>query len=159
MSLTFFKAKKIIFIYTTFIIIIVNLLLPSNLNALQEPKVFFSSQGGVEEEVCRKISEATSKIYLAMFSFTSRNIAKKIVDAFNRGVDVRIILDKRQSEEFFSKFSYLKKKNINLKLLKGKTSKKEGFMHHKFIIIDDKLLLTGSYNFTASAERYNYENT
>jgi cardiolipin hydrolase len=31
-------------------------------------------------------------------------------------------------------------------------------MHHKFVIVDDQLVLTGSYNFTHSAAAYNFEN-
>ena len=33
-----------------------------------------------------------------------------------------------------------------------------GLMHHKVIIIDQKIVITGSYNFTAAAETTNDEN-
>jgi len=118
-----------------------------------EPKVCFSPNGACQEAVVTQISKAQRSIEIAMYSFTSREIAQALVEAKKRQVKVRVILDNAQIKDPYSKSRYLMGKGINVKFRLG-----PGLMHNKFAVIDGKVLLTGSFNWTASADRKNAEN-
>jgi phosphatidylserine/phosphatidylglycerophosphate/cardiolipin synthase-like enzyme len=92
-------------------------------------------------------------IDIGMYSFTSRQIAQALVDAKNRNVQIRIVLDKAQKNEQYSKSRYLISNGIDVKYHLG-----PGLMHNKFAVIDGQEVITGSFNWTASAEKRNEEN-
>lgn len=118
-----------------------------------DTKVYFSPNGGCQEAVITEISKARRSIDVAMYDLTSREIAQALVDAKKRGVKVRIVLDNAQVKEHFSKSRYLSSKRVDVKFHLG-----PGLMHDKFAVIDARVLLTGSFNWTASAEKKNAEN-
>ena len=121
--------------------------------AYAETKVYFSPNGGCQEAVITEISQARKSIDIAMYELTSREIAQALVDAKKRGVKIRIVLDNAQIKERFSKSRYLSSKRIDVKFHLG-----PGLMHDKFAVIDARELLTGSFNWTASADKKNAEN-
>ena len=90
---------------------------------------------------------------VAMFSFTSRPLARALVRAAQRGVRVRVVLDDGQAKSKYSKYRFLVNKGIPVKL-----DNRSAYMHHKFAVIDHKMVITGSYNWTASAKKRNDEN-
>jgi len=63
-------------------------------------------------------------------------------------------LKKDLSEEKYSKAGFLKKREIPIRY-----HKHEGLMHNKFAVIDDNIVITGSFNWTASADKRNDEKT
>ncbi len=129
--------------------------------AFGDVRVFFSPNGGCTDAVIYEINRARKSIDVAMYAFTSRPIARALVDAHRRGVRVRVIMDKKFAEKSrFSKHIYLMKRGIPVKLVSPPPGVRGrvGLMHHKFAVIDGRVLLTGSFNWTASAEKLNYEN-
>lgn len=118
-----------------------------------DTKVYFSPNGGCQEAVITEITKAQKTIDIAMYSFTSREIAQALVEAQARHVMIRIVLDKAQRKERYSKSRYLISKGIDVKFHFG-----PGLMHNKFAVIDGRALLTGSFNWTASANKRNEEN-
>jgi len=116
-------------------------------------EVFFSPQDNCASEIVSRIDDAKSSIHIAMYFFTSRPIAQALVGAKGRGVDVKVCLDKEQPTYEYSKSEYLRNKEINTRLVGG-----SGIMHHKFCVIDDHIVMTGSYNWTARADLENDEN-
>ena len=88
-----------------------------------------------------------------MYIFTNREIALPLIEARERGVKVRLYLDKEQVDYKYSQSRLLVQKGI-----KTRVSTNNYIMHHKFAIIDNRLLLTGSYNWTFSANNRNDEN-
>jgi phosphatidylserine/phosphatidylglycerophosphate/cardiolipin synthase-like enzyme len=116
-------------------------------------EVYFSPNGGCQEVIIKKIETATSTIDIAMYYFTSIPIAEALVKAEKRGVEVRMYLDKSQKKGKWSKGSYLAKNGAEIRYKKG-----SGLMHHKFAVIDGKVVITGSYNWTKAAEVRNDEN-
>ncbi|MFH0839380.1 MAG: phospholipase D family protein [Candidatus Omnitrophota bacterium] len=118
--------------------------------------VFFSPQDGCAKEVIYRIDQAQHSIYIVMYFFTSRDIAQALVRARQRGLEVRVCLhapEKSSEYDKYSKDGYLKNSGISVALIKGK-----GIMHNKFCIIDETIVLTGSYNWTKRAEYENDEN-
>ena len=121
--------------------------------AQAETRVYFSPNGGCQEAVVEAISKAQNAIDIAMYSITSRQIAQAVLKAKERQVKIRIVLDRSQIKEHYSKSRYLIGKGVNVKFLLG-----PGLMHNKFAVIDGRILLTGSFNWTAAADKKNAEN-
>jgi phosphatidylserine/phosphatidylglycerophosphate/cardiolipin synthase-like enzyme len=125
-------------------------------------KVFFSPNGGAHDAILKELKEAKSTIDVAMYILTDRELSKALIMAKDRGVNVRILLDSKSAEEIgYSKHHFLSEKQVAVKLdntHKSYGDKHEGIMHNKFAIIDNKVLITGSYNWTHSAEELNDEN-
>jgi len=120
---------------------------------LHAQEVYFSPKGGCAERIIQEIDRADSLIDVAMYSFTSEPIAEALVRAFRRGVRIRVLLDKGQAGGKYSKDEYLAQNGIEVVL-----DRRRGKMHNKFCIIDRNVLITGSYNWTKSAEEENQEN-
>lgn len=115
-------------------------------------EVCFSPEGGCQEEVMREISLASSYIQVAMYYFTSKDMAKALVGARDRGVEVKVLLDTSQGKLDYSQARFLLNKGIPLRFYSG-----EGKMHQKFCIIDDRLVFSGSFNWTEAADKKNAE--
>lgn len=113
----------------------------------------FSAGQGIEWIIECEIDNAGKRIDAAVYTFTSRPLAQALVDAQKRGVRVRVILDPSNASGSYSKAAYLVKNGIEVRTEKG-----AGLMHHKFALLDDSVLITGSFNWTASAEAENDEN-
>jgi len=88
-----------------------------------------------------------------MYSFTYEPIAEALIRAKNRGIKIRILMDKGQSQRRYSKYKYLL--NNGIAVIQDRHA---GIMHNKIAIIDGKILFTGSYNWSKSAEERNQEN-
>ena len=120
----------------------------------EEPiQVFFSPEEDCGAEILKRIEESKKSIDAAIYLFTSRTLSRAIVNAHNRGVKVRIILEGENVKDKFSKDEFLREKGIPIRIREDR-----GIMHNKFSIIDGEILITGSYNWTHSADLYNDEN-
>lgn len=117
-----------------------------------EPAVYFSPAGGCTESVVGAIHRAGKEIRVQAYSFTSAPIAAALVDAHRRGVDVRVILDRRQAAGVGCRGQELAAAGILVA-----TDGKHPIAHNKLILIDGRWVITGSFNFSAQAER-NAEN-
>ena len=121
--------------------------------AFADTQVYFSPNGGCQNAVITEIGKAQKTIDIAMYYLTSREIAQELVRAKDRNVKVRIVLDKSQEAQAYSKSRYLIKRGFEVKYHTG-----PGLMHNKFALIDDKMLITGSFNWTPTANQKNEEN-
>ncbi len=119
----------------------------------QTIKVYFSPNGGCQHAVISEIKKAAQTIDIAMYYLSSRDIARALVKAQQHNVQIRIVLDQSQEIEAASKSGYLVKNGLQVRYHLG-----FGLMHNKFAIIDGKTLITGSFNWTLTAEERNEEN-
>jgi phosphatidylserine/phosphatidylglycerophosphate/cardiolipin synthase-like enzyme len=134
-----------------FFLITIFLILAFNANA--SISVCFTPGENCAAEIVNEINTAKNTVLVQAYSFTSAPIAKALVDAKKRGVDVKVILDKSQSSQRYSSSHYLARNNINTWF-----DFKHAIAHNKIIIIDDKEVITGSFNFTKAAQEKNAEN-
>lgn len=118
-------------------------------------EVYFSPDGHIQDRIIKAIDASNFSIDLAIFDFTSQDIKSAFERAKKRGVKICIIADSRQAKGAYSVIKTLLSEEFNIKIVRGK---KRGIMHNKFAIFDKRLLVTGSYNWTANAEHFNYEN-
>jgi phosphatidylserine/phosphatidylglycerophosphate/cardiolipin synthase-like enzyme len=114
---------------------------------------YFAPENNVEKIIIRHLNKAEKSIRFMAFSFTSNKIAETMAAASKRGVNVSGIFEKKGSDGRYSKYRMLKSEGI-----KVKTDKNKHLLHHKVIIIDDKTVITGSYNFSKNANKNNDEN-
>jgi phosphatidylserine/phosphatidylglycerophosphate/cardiolipin synthase-like enzyme len=113
----------------------------------------FSPRQGSTALIVRTIGEAHKSIRVAAYTFTSRTIAEALANAHKRGVNVRVVLNKSQRTSRSSVAGWLGDNGIPVRF-----NSRYAIMHDKFLIIDDKTLETGSFNFTKAAETRNAEN-
>ena len=121
--------------------------------AIAETKAYFSPNGGCTDAIVREINNARKTVDVMMYSFTSRPIVQAMEKAKERGVAIRVLLDKGQETQKYAKGRYFVNKGIAVKYDTG-----SGLMHNKVGIIDGRIMFTGSFNWTAQAEKYNAEN-
>jgi phosphatidylserine/phosphatidylglycerophosphate/cardiolipin synthase-like enzyme len=99
------------------------------------------------------IDQTQSQLRVQAYSFTSAPIAAAIRRAKDRGVDVKVILDKSQMSQKYSGATYLRNAGIDIAI-----DTEPAIAHNKVMIFDDKAVFTGSFNFTKAAQRWNAEN-
>jgi len=116
---------------------------------------FFSPKGGIEQQVLASIGAAMETIEMAAYAFTNESIAKALLDAVKRGVRVSLVMDRSETKgPQGSLYDELEKAGTTIRLI----SPPGGIMHDKFIVIDEKNVEWGSYNYTNRAEDANFEN-
>ncbi|MEM3906120.1 MAG: phospholipase D family protein [Nitrososphaerota archaeon] len=99
------------------------------------------------------LDEAKRYVYVAVYSFTSDPLADVLIELKNRGVDVKVVLEEQQANVRGSEYERLKNAGVDIRI-----DGNPDLMHHKFAVIDDEVVITGSYNWSAAAEDKNDEN-
>ncbi len=116
---------------------------------------YFSPDDGSAAQMIDAIQNAEESVYFMAFSFTSDGIAQSIIEAANAGVTVAGIFEESQyHSNTGTEFDNLLAAGLDVRL-----DGNERNMHHKVFIIDGEIVITGSYNFSRSAEERNDENT
>lgn len=116
-------------------------------------QVYFSPQGGCTEAIVGEINKAKKEVLVQAYSFTSKPIAKALVNAHKRGVRTEIILDKSQRGEKYSAADFTAHMGVPTYI-----DSVHAIAHNKIMIIDQETVITGSFNFTKAAEERNAEN-
>jgi len=116
-------------------------------------RVYFSPRGGCTDAIVEALDKAQQSILVQAYSFTSSPIAKALVEAHKRHVDVQVILDKSQRTERYSGATFLSNEGIPVFI-----DAAHKIAHNKLMVIDGNIVITGSFNFTKSAEEGNAEN-
>jgi phosphatidylserine/phosphatidylglycerophosphate/cardiolipin synthase-like enzyme len=123
----------------------------------------FSPRGMCAGHLLREIGQAKKELLVAVYAFTSDELAGALVQAKKRGVAVQVVLDREfDARTENSKGKFLEGQKIPVRRVSGTKpvalEKDAGLMHQKFAVIDRKNIVTGSYNWTHSAESFNDEN-
>jgi len=116
-------------------------------------QVYFSPNGGCTDAIVNALDQAKTSVLVQAYSFTSAPIAKAVVDARKRGVQVKVVLDKSQRTEKYSSADFLAHAGVPVSI-----DAKHKIAHNKVMIIDSETVITGSFNFTKAAEEGNAEN-
>jgi len=90
-----------------------------------------------------------------MFVLSEDDLIEEIINAKKRRVDVKILLDWEGVEGGYTRETRLRKSGIDVRIAK---KRENANMHNKFAVIDGKVVITGSYNWTRNAEELNDEN-
>ncbi len=118
-------------------------------------EICFSPFQPCSEVVKLHLASADKTVDLALYSLTKDDIAQAIIETHQRGVRVRLVIDKAQAGGKHADDEKLEEAGIVVRRMGGMRG---GLMHHKFAIIDGKTVLTGSYNWTKGGTLRNSEN-
>lgn len=108
----------------------------------------------IRQRIILEINNASQSINLAMAYFTDREIAMAIVGAKNRNVIVEVIL----SSDIRNETVKLMLRGANILVHAFDTGDNRGIMHHKYCLIDNRITISGSYNYSINASTNNVEN-
>ncbi len=115
--------------------------------------VYFSPGTDCLNAIIRTLNSAKKSIKICVFTISDNRIGSTIRDKHYDGIDVKLISDNDKQYDRGSDIQYLSGKGVDIRI-----DRTDAHMHHKFAIIDEKITITGSYNWTRSAEKYNQEN-
>lgn len=125
----------------------------ANFEAQGTCEVYFSPRGGATQAIVNHVSKAQSEIQILAFYFTSKPVAAAVEAARKRGVNVRAVLDRSQPTARGNRIKELLDSGVEVRI-----DATHPIMHSKVIIIDNQTVITGSFNFSATAESRNAEN-
>jgi phosphatidylserine/phosphatidylglycerophosphate/cardiolipin synthase-like enzyme len=115
---------------------------------------YFSPDDGVARRVVKLLRSAEKSIYFLAYSFTANDFGEILIEKARQGVTVAGVMEKDQvKSNTGTEFYPFYEAGLPVYL-----DGNPGQMHHKVFIIDEQIVITGSYNFSASAERTNDEN-
>jgi len=117
-----------------------------------EPVSAFSPGEEALRLIQREIEGAEDSLDICVFTITDDRLTERIIAAHRRGVSVRIITDNDKQYDTGSDIARLVKAHVPTRF-----DPDNDHMHHKFAIVDDARLITGSYNWTRGAT-HNHEN-
>jgi len=117
-------------------------------------EIYFSPDDGVANHILKILDEAQKSIYFLAFSFTTDEFGETIRMQAENGLTVAGVMEEQQvKSNVGTEYDFFKQAGLDV-FLDGN----EGQMHHKTMIIDERIVITGSYNFSNSAETRNDEN-
>jgi phosphatidylserine/phosphatidylglycerophosphate/cardiolipin synthase-like enzyme len=118
-------------------------------------QVYFSPNGGCAEAIIKEVDSAKSEVLVQAYYFTSAPIGKALVDAQKRGISVEVILDRSQvkPDNQYCPAKFFFDSGIPVYI-----DSAHQIAHNKIMIIDRTTVITGSFNFTRTAEEKNAEN-
>jgi len=117
-------------------------------------ETYFSPDDGVADHIYEILSDAEESIYFMAFSFTTDEFGEIIREQAENGLTVAGVMEEQQvKSNIGTEYDFFKQAGLDV-FVDGN----EGQMHHKTMIVDGRIVITGSYNFSRSAEIRNDEN-
>lgn len=115
---------------------------------------FISKGTEIKQRIISEINNSGQCIYLAMAYFTDKDIANALIETSNRGVIVDVILSSNLQNDNVKSLLL----DAGIKVHSFDTGDARGIMHHKFCLIDNKIVINGSFNYSYNASTNNVEN-
>ena len=120
-------------------------------------EILFTRAVSVAEAIERRLQATTKSIDAALYRLNSLRLAQALENAVLHGMSVRLVLDRYKYMRTPATRAILAGRRIPFRLSRGRKGRWSK-MHHKFVILDRKAVVTGSYNWTVESEEQNYEN-
>jgi len=111
--------------------------------------VCFSWSWRCDEMAVRLIDSARSRVLIASYSFKNKWMAEALIRAHRRGVEVKVVLDASQARARWSQYWNLWPSGIDVRTLWDFRPLRYGF-----VMIDDDVVVAGSYGFSRAEEGY-----
>jgi phosphatidylserine/phosphatidylglycerophosphate/cardiolipin synthase-like enzyme len=117
-------------------------------------KNYFSPDDGVLNAIVPLLNSAQKSIYFLAFSFTSNDLGNIVREKAATGLTIQGVMEEEQvTTNQGTEYDPFKQAGLDIRI-----DGNAGQMHHKVFIIDEKIVIFGSYNFSQSAETRNDEN-
>ena len=115
--------------------------------------LYFTPPAGAAQAIVKTIDASSSEVLVQAYGFTHNAIAQAIIRAHQRGVKVSVLLDQKSDHTNRYVIDLLSNAQVSMRL-----DGKHAIAHNKVMLIDENIVITGSFNFTNSAETRNAEN-
>jgi phosphatidylserine/phosphatidylglycerophosphate/cardiolipin synthase-like enzyme len=116
---------------------------------------YFSPDDGTARRITELLNNSNESIFFLAYSFTNDEFGQILIQKAGEGLDVKGVMDEEQmSSNQGTEFDPLSQAGIDVRL-----DGNPGLLHHKVFIIDEKVVILGSYNFSRNAETTNDENS
>lgn len=115
--------------------------------------VGFTPPQGVAQNIVKAIDQAQSEVLVQAYGFTHNAIAQAVVRAHRRGLTVHVLLDQKSESTNRYVIGLFQEAGVSMRM-----DGAHAIAHNKVIVIDAQVVVTGSFNFTNSAETRNAEN-
>jgi phosphatidylserine/phosphatidylglycerophosphate/cardiolipin synthase-like enzyme len=115
--------------------------------------VFTSEDPALENAIVPIVASATSSVRFLTFTFTDYPLADAMSQRWKEGVDVSGVFETVGSETDAAELRTLMCRSVPVR-----QDGNPGFLHHKFIVVDERIVITGSMNYSTNAETSNDEN-
>ena len=115
--------------------------------------VYFTPPADAVVAIVKAIDASEREVLVQAYGFTHNSIAQALVRAHERGVKVRVLLDQKSQSSNRYVIDALADAHIELR-----QDGKHAIAHNKVMVIDQSIVITGSFNFTNSAASRNAEN-
>ncbi len=122
-----------------------------------QPSVHFTRDGSVADVIIAQVGQSQRSVEAALYRLNFPRLAEALAAAARRGLTVRLVLDRGKYEETRTTRKLLAAHRLPFRLLAGRQGEKAK-MHHKFAILDRRIVFTGSYNWTSESEEINFDN-
>jgi phosphatidylserine/phosphatidylglycerophosphate/cardiolipin synthase-like enzyme len=115
--------------------------------------VYFTPPAGAAQAIVKAIDASNKEVLVQAYGFTHNAMAQAIVRAHQRGVKVSVLLDQKSDHTNRYVVDLFNNAQVTMR-----QDGKHAIAHNKVMVIDDSIVITGSFNFTNSAETRNAEN-
>ncbi len=133
---------------------VAKLLVPRRVHAATRlAQTWFAPQDPIADRIVDLFHDVKREALVCVFTITDDRISNAILNAHQRGVQVRILTDNQKALDLGSDIERLERAGIAVR-----QDRTEAHMHHKFALFDGRSLLNGSYNWTRGASQINMEN-
>ncbi len=113
-----------------------------------EIQSYFSPTDNIEKVIMTNLSQAKKSVHLSLYGIANKRLADKLIELKRAGVEVILCEDKTQAAGVHDQHAYLKENGIRVVI------KKTGVLeHNKFAVIDNGVVIVGSWNWSNSAQK------
>jgi phosphatidylserine/phosphatidylglycerophosphate/cardiolipin synthase-like enzyme len=112
-------------------------------------------QDNCAEQLIKFMGSASKSLHILIYSLTKQEIADAIVAAKEKGLDVKVVMDKGQAAGKYSLDEFLIENGVQVKIVDPPGY---AIMHNKVAVVDGNAFSTGSFNYTQNADSGNAEN-
>jgi len=116
-------------------------------------QAYFSPGPNCRIAIEQAMETALSELLICVFTISDDRLSDAIMAAHRSGLTVRVISDNDKMHDRGSDVERLSQAGVDVRI-----DCSPEHMHHKFMVIDGHTVMTGSYNWTRSAETRNEEN-
>ena len=114
---------------------------------------YFSPGPDCRIAIEQAMETALDELLICVFTISDDRLSDAIQRAHRNGLTVRVISDNDKMEDKGNDVERLSLSGVDVRI-----DRSPEHMHHKFMVVDGHTVLTGSYNWTRSAETRNEEN-
>jgi cardiolipin hydrolase len=127
--------------------------------AAQAARAYFSDTDDPGGAVVALVDRAQRRLEAAIYDLTDRRIAEALIAASRRHVDTWVVMDASEARYHSSQYPALAAAGGGPRPQRTRPGGgRDAIMHHKFLVVDDRIVATGSFNWTREAECCNWEN-